>query len=65
MVNFYRRFLPGIVARTLQSLTNALKEDPKTLEWPPTTAAFWVAKVRPGRRSPVSTPRPERHAHPG
>jgi hypothetical protein len=33
MVNFYRRFLPGI-ARTLQPLTNALKGAPKTLEWP-------------------------------
>jgi hypothetical protein len=34
MVNFYRRFLPGI-ARTLQTLTDALKGAPKTLEWPP------------------------------
>ncbi len=31
MVNFYRRFLPGI-ARTLQLLTDALKGTPKTLE---------------------------------
>ncbi len=34
MVNFYRRFLPGI-ARTLQPLTDALKGAPKTQEWPP------------------------------
>ncbi len=33
MVNFYRRFLPGI-ARMLQPLTDALKGAPKTLEWP-------------------------------
>jgi hypothetical protein len=42
MVNFYRRFLPDI-ARTLQPLTDALRGDPKTLEWPP-TAAFQAAK---------------------
>ncbi len=39
MVNFYRRFLPGI-ARTLQPLTDALKGAPKMLEWPP-VAAGW------------------------
>ncbi len=39
MVNFYRRFLPGI-APMLQPLTNALRGDPKTLEWPPAAAAF-------------------------
>jgi len=38
IVNFYRRFLPGI-ARTLQPLTNALRGDPKMLEWPPAAAA--------------------------
>jgi hypothetical protein len=43
MVNFYRRFLPGI-ARTLQPLTDALRGDPKTLEWPP-AAAFEAAMV--------------------
>jgi hypothetical protein len=41
MVNFYRRFLPGI-ARTLEPLTDALKGAPKTLEWPP-AAAFGAA----------------------
>jgi hypothetical protein len=44
MVNFYRRFLPGI-ARTLQPLTDALKGAPKTLEWPPAAAAFRAAKA--------------------
>ena len=45
MVNFYRRFLPGI-ARTLQPLTDALKGAPKTLEWPPAAAAaFGAAKA--------------------
>ncbi len=32
MVNFYKRFFPGI-ARMLQPLTDALKGAPKTLEW--------------------------------
>ncbi len=45
MVNFYRRYLPGI-ARTLQPLTDTLRGAPKTLEWPPaTTAAFRAAKA--------------------
>jgi hypothetical protein len=43
LVNFYRRFLPGI-ARTLQTLTDALKGDPRTLEWPPATNTFPAAK---------------------
>jgi hypothetical protein len=43
MVNFYRRFLPGIV-RTLQPLTDTLRGDPKKLEWPP-AAAFEAAKT--------------------
>ncbi len=42
MVNFYRRFLPGI-ARTLQPLTDALRGAPKTLEWPPAAAAAFGA----------------------
>jgi cleavage and polyadenylation specificity factor subunit 1 len=42
MVNFYRRFLPGI-ARTLQPLTNALRRGRKTLEWPPAAAAAFEA----------------------
>jgi hypothetical protein len=45
MVNFYRRFLPGI-ARTLQPLTDALKGAPKMLEWlPAAAAAFGAAKA--------------------
>ena len=43
MVNFYRRFLPGI-ARMLQPLTDALKGTLKTLEWLP-AAAFGAAKA--------------------
>jgi hypothetical protein len=42
MINFYRRFLPSI-ARTLQPLTDALKGNPKTLEWTPAAAAAFVA----------------------
>jgi cleavage and polyadenylation specificity factor subunit 1 len=42
IVNFYRRFLPGI-ARTLQPLTDALKGIPKMLEWPPAAAAAFGA----------------------
>jgi hypothetical protein len=42
MVNFYRRFLPGI-ARSLQPLTDALRGNPKTLEWPPAAAAAFEA----------------------
>jgi hypothetical protein len=44
MVNFYRRFLPGI-AKVLLPLTEALKGSPKMLVWPPATAAFEVAKA--------------------
>jgi hypothetical protein len=45
MVNFYRRFLPGI-ARTLQPLTDALNGAHKALEWPPAAAAaFGAARV--------------------
>jgi hypothetical protein len=44
MVHFYRRFLPGIT-RTLQLLTDSLRGDPKTQEWPPdAAAAFQAAK---------------------
>jgi len=32
MINFYRRFLPG-VARTLRPLTNALAGNPRALNW--------------------------------
>jgi hypothetical protein len=54
MVNFYRRFLPGI-AHTLQPLTDALRGAPKTLEWPP-AAAFGAAKAALAAAVPVAHP---------
>jgi hypothetical protein len=57
MVNFYRRFLPGI-ACTLQPLIDALKGTPKTLEWPPAAAAFGAAKVALGATVPMAHPAP-------
>jgi hypothetical protein len=54
MVNFYRRFLPGI-ARTLRPLTDALRGAPKTLEWPP-TAAFGAAKAALAAAVPLAHP---------
>jgi cleavage and polyadenylation specificity factor subunit 1 len=56
MVNFYRRFLPGI-ARTLQPLTDVLKGAPKTLEWPP-AAAFGAAKAALAAAVPLAHPAP-------
>ncbi len=53
MVNFYRRFLPGI-ARMLQPLTDAFKGAPKTLEWPP-AAAFGAAKAALAAAVPLAT----------
>jgi hypothetical protein len=57
MVNFYRRFLPGI-ACTLQPLTDALQGDPKTLEWPPAAAAFEAAKTALAAAVPLAHPAP-------
>ncbi len=54
MVNFYRRFLPGI-ARTLQLLTDALKGAPKTLVWPP-AAVFGAAKTALAAAVPLAHP---------
>ncbi len=54
MVNFYRRFLPGI-ARTLQPLTDALRGDPKMLEWQP-TVAFKAAKAALAAAVPLAHP---------
>jgi hypothetical protein len=54
MVNFYRRFLPGI-ARTLQPLTDALRGAPKTLKWPP-AAAFGAAKAALAAVVPLAHP---------
>jgi hypothetical protein len=56
MVNFYRRFLPGI-ACTLQPLTDVLKGTPKTLEWPPAAAAaFGAAKAALAAAVPQARP---------
>ncbi len=56
IVNFYRRFLPGI-ARTLQLLTDALKGAPKTLEWlPAAAAAFGSAKAALAAPIPLAHP---------
>jgi hypothetical protein len=58
MVNFYRRFLPGI-AHTLQPLTDALKGAPKTLEWPlAAAAAFGAAKAALAAAVPLAHPAP-------
>ncbi len=58
IVNFYRRFLPGI-ARTLQPLTDALKGTPKTLAWPPAVAAaFGAAKAALAAAVPLVHPAP-------
>ncbi len=42
MINFYRRFLPGI-AGTLQPLTDLLRGNPKTLVWSESANAAFVA----------------------
>jgi hypothetical protein len=42
LINFYRRFLPGI-AGTLQPLTDLLRGNPKTLSWSDTAAAAFCA----------------------
>jgi hypothetical protein len=55
MVNFYS-FLPGI-ARTLQPLTDALRGDPKTLEWP-LAATFKAAKAALAAAVPLAHPAP-------
>ncbi len=57
MVNFYRRFLPGI-ARTLQPLTDALRGALKMLEWPP-AAAFGAAKAALAAAVPLAHPAPK------
>jgi hypothetical protein len=53
MINFYRRFLPGITG-TLRPLTVALTGNPKTLPW--TTdmeTAFAAAKAAPVSAVPL------------
>jgi hypothetical protein len=42
LINFYRRFLPGI-AGTLQPLTDLLRGNPKTLDWSDSAAATFRA----------------------
>jgi hypothetical protein len=49
-------FLPGI-ARTLQPLTDTLRGDPKTLEWP-ATATFKAAKTALAAAEPLAHPAP-------
>jgi cleavage and polyadenylation specificity factor subunit 1 len=59
MVNFYRRFLPGI-ARVLKPLTDLLKGSPKVLLWPAeAAAAFSAAKVALISAVPLSHPAPD------
>ncbi len=56
MVNFHRHFLPGIT-RMLQPITDALRGDPKTLAWPPATAAaFEAAKAALAAAVPLAHP---------
>jgi hypothetical protein len=58
MVNFYRRFLPGI-AKTLQPLTDLLRGAPKLLAWPPeAAAAFKKSKEALIAAVPLSHPSP-------
>jgi hypothetical protein len=58
MINFYRRFLPG-VAGTLRPLTAALSGIPKTLPWTPDMeTAFAAAKKALVAAVPLSHPLP-------
>ncbi|OBQ34264.1 MAG: hypothetical protein AN484_26765, partial [Aphanizomenon flos-aquae WA102] len=58
MVNFYRRFLPGI-ARVLKPLTDLLRGNPKVLEWPEAAAtAFSAAKAALAQCGKLAHPGP-------
>jgi hypothetical protein len=58
MINFYRRFLPG-VAGTLHPLTAALSGNPKTLPWTPDMeTAFAGAKAALVAAVPLAHPLP-------
>jgi hypothetical protein len=58
MINFYRRFLPG-VAGTLRPLTAALSGNPKTLPWTPDMeTAFAAAKEALVAAVPFAHPLP-------
>jgi hypothetical protein len=59
MINFYRRFLPG-VAGTLRPLTPALSGNPKALPWTPDMeTAFPTAKAALVAAVPLAHPLPE------
>jgi hypothetical protein len=54
MINFYRRFLPGI-ASTLRPLTAALSGNPKVLPWrPDMETAFTTSKAAVVAAVPLS-----------
>jgi hypothetical protein len=58
MINFYRRFLPG-VARTLQLLTTVLSGNPKVLKWLLIiNSAFTTAKAALIAAVPLAYPLP-------
>jgi hypothetical protein len=58
MMNFYRRFLPGI-AGTLDPLTAALSGNPKALPWQPDLeTAFAIAKAALVAPVPLAHPLP-------
>ncbi len=58
MINFYRRFLPKIVA-TLRPLTDLLRGNPKSLNWSAAAAeAFSAAKAALVAAVPLSHPTP-------
>ena len=59
MVNFYRRFTPGI-AKVLEPLTTELKGGKKTLEWSPhLDAAFNKSKQVLANAVPLAHPAPD------
>ena len=59
MINFYRRFIPGI-ARVLRPLTDLLRGSPKVLEWPTeAAAAFSAAKEALIAAVPLTHPAPD------
>jgi hypothetical protein len=58
LINFYRRFLPGI-AGTLQPLTDLLRGNPKSLVWTEVAApAFSAAKAALAAATALVHPRP-------
>ena len=56
MMNFYRRFLPGVTG-TLRTLTAALSGNPKALPWKPDMeTAFAAAKAALVAAVPLAHP---------